>query len=217
MDNNPSLKLKFYYSHVLSAGYDDSPKTSHPDTMTDVIERFLDPLGLPKDSKILDLGCGSGDFLDDMRTRGYTDVTGITLNRDDHTACEDKGHTSLRYKDTNFLDDRDESVDLLFARRSLERTPFPYITLLEYNRVLRPQRHLYVEVSDPRCDIANKNKKDLYSLMDRDMWISLLHRAGFDVDWHECEVPFHEGDDPTPKMERYHAFLCHRARPMDIK
>lgn len=214
---NTNLKLKFYYDHVLSSVYDEGESPFHLDITKDVVERFISPLDLPKDSMILDLGCGPGYFLDAMRDRGYTNITGITLGRDDYYICESKGHKQLRYKDMNFLDDRDESVDLLFSRHSLEHSPFPYITLLEYNRVLRSQGYLYIEVPSPNCDIKHETNRNHYSIMGRDMWVNLLNRTGFDVDWYDYEFPVRMGDDPDTKMERYYIFVCRRAQPVDIK
>ncbi len=214
---NTNLKLKFYYDHVLGTAYDEAKSPFHLDITKDVVERFIDPLNLAKDSKILDPGCGAGYFLDAMKQRGYTNVTGITLSRDDYNNCEANGHTQMRHRDMNFLEDQDESVDLLFARHSLNYSPFPYMTLLEYNRVLRPQGHLYIEVPSPDCDIKHENNKNHYSILGRDMWLSLLNRTGFDVDWYDYEFPIVVGDDSEEKMERYYIFVCRRAQSVDIK
>lgn len=217
MNNNIGLKLKFYYDHVLGTTYSEGDSPFHKDITTDVINRFVEPLGLPTGSKILDLGCGPGYFLDEMTQRGYTDVTGITLGRDDHEMCKAKGHSKLRLKDMNFLDDADESVDFLFSRHSLEHSPFPYITLLEYNRVLKPQGFLYVEVPSPNCDMLHETNKNHYSILGLDMWLNLLNRTGFDVSWYNYEFQIQVGDDPNLKTERYYIFVCRRAQPVDIK
>ena len=48
-------------------------------------------------SRVLDLGCGPGYFLDEMKIRGYTNVTGVTLSPGDIKNCEDKGHIIKKY------------------------------------------------------------------------------------------------------------------------
>ena len=213
---NIPLKLKFYYDHVLSTVYSEGESPFHRTVTADVVRRFIDPLGLPKNSRILDLGCGAGYFMDEMRERGFANVTGLTLSPDDIQRCATKGHQVER-KDMNFLANRDESIDMLFCRHSLEHSPFPYITLLEYNRVIRPRGYLYVEVPSPGCDRSPEDNRNHYSIFGRDMWLQLLRRTGFDVEWYDYEFPIKIAGDDHSYMERYYIFVCRRRQPVDIK
>lgn len=213
---NTPLKLKFYYDHVLSTVYAEGDSPFHRIITEDVVKRFIDPLDLPKNSRILDLGCGVGYFMDEMRERGFVNVTGLTLSPDDIQSCSDKGHRVER-KDMNFLADRDESIDMLFCRHSLEHSPFPYIALLEYNRVLRPQGYLYVEVPSPDCDRPQEENRNHFSILGREMWLQLLRRTGFDVEWYDYEFPVRFAGDDHSVMERYYIFVCRRRQPLDIK
>lgn len=215
---NLALKLKFYYDHVLGTVYTEGESAFHKTITHDVIERFIQPMSLAPDARILDLGSGPGYFLDKMKELGYTNTEGITLSIEDYNTCVSKGHR-MRRADMNFLADRDESVDLLFCRHSLEHSPFPYITLLEYNRVLRPNGRLYIEVPQPDCEQAHEDNKNHYSIMGRKMWLSLLRRTGFDVSWHEYEFPitFQDDREPNSVVEKYYIFVCTRRRAADIK
>jgi len=214
---NNQLKLKFYYDHVLSTVYSEGHSPFHRTITDDVVTRFIDPLALPKTAQIRDLGCGPGYFLDLMGARGFTNVRGITLSPDDIRICAEKGHQDLARADMNFLADSDESVDLLFCRHSLEHSPFPYITLIEYNRVLRPNGVLYVEVPAPDCELGHEKNRNHFSILGKQMWLSLLERTGFDVEWHDYEFPVSFGDDRGTVQERYYIFVCRRRRSMDIK
>jgi len=214
---NNQLKLKFYYDHVLSTVYSEGHSPFHRTITEDVVTRFIDPLALPKTAVVRDLGCGPGYFLDLMGARGFINVRGITLSQDDIAICADKGHKNLVRGDMNFLADPDESVDLLFCRHSLEHSPFPYITLIEYNRVLKPNGVLYVEVPAPDCQLAHEKNRNHYSILGKNMWLSLLERTGFDVTWHDYEFPVRFEDDRGQVQERYYIFVCRRRRPMDIK
>lgn len=209
------LKLKFYYDHVQSQVYSEGLSPMHETGSRDVVQRFIDPLDLPRDACVLDLGCGAGYFLDLMRERGYTNVIGITLSRDDLVLCQEKQHTVL-LADMNFLTQRDESVDLVFCRHSLEHSPFPYFSLIEYNRVLRNGGILYVEVPQPDSDRPHETNRNHYSIMGRAMWLSLLHRTGFDVSWYDYEMPVRLPDQ-REVLERSYVFVCRRRRSMDIK
>lgn len=213
---NTQLKLKFYYDFVLGQVYEEGPSPFHQAITKDVVQKFIDPLALPKDAKVIDLGCGIGYFLDEMKTRGYADVTGITLSIDDANASIGKGHRVSR-SDMNFLSAADESQDLLFCRHSLEHSPFPYITLLEYNRVLKPGGYLYIEVPQPNCDQIHENNRNHYSIMDKTMWLSLLTRTGFDVTWYDYSFPVEFSDERGVVEEKYYIFVCQRQRSVDVK
>lgn len=216
---NAQLKLKFYYDHVLGTVYAEGESPFHQTITKDVVSRFVAPLDLDKSSRILDLGCGPGYFLDEIKALGYTNITGVTLSREDVDTCRNKGH-DVRYSDMNFLADKDESIDMLFCRHSLEHSPFPYITLLEYNRVLKPNGVLYIEVPAPDCDQPHEENRNHFSILTKKMWASLLKRSGFDADWYEYEFPVTFTDDRAslgPQIERYYIFVCHRRRPVDIK
>lgn len=212
---NRDLKLKFYYNHVLSEIYSEPHSTYHQQITHDVIDRFIEPLSLARNARILDLGSGQGYFLDRMRDLGYTNTVGITLNVDDYNQCRQKQH-AMRHADMNFLEDADESHDLLFSRHSLEHSPFPYISLLEYNRVLRPRGWLYIETPRPDSERSHENNRNHYSILGRTQWLSLLTRTGFDVSWHEYDFPivFEDGRQFT---ESYYVFVCQRRRPVDVK
>lgn len=213
---NTPLKLKFYYDHVLSQVYSEGHSPFHKAITVDVIKKFVDPLNLPVGSRILDLGCGPGYFLDEMKQRGYTNMQGVGLSNEDLDLCRQSGHNVIK-SDMNFLADRDESVDFLFCRHSLEHSPFPYITLLEYNRILKPNGKLYIELPMPDCDQLHEENKNHYSILGRSMWLSLLKRTGFDVEWYEYEFPVEFTDERGKVLERYYIFVCTRRRPVDVK
>lgn len=213
---NTQLKLKFYYDHVLSQVYSEGESPYHDEVTKDVIKRFVDPLGIPKTGRILDLGCGPGYFLREMKSRGYQNVVGLTLSRDDIEICTANGY-QVEHRDMNFLSEADESVNFLFCRHSLEHSPFPYITLLEYNRVLRPGGFIYIEVPQPDCEREHEKNLNHYSILGRTMWLTLFRRAGFDCSWYDYEVPIHFTDGRGTVLEKFYIFVCKKRCPVDIK
>jgi len=218
MNNN--VKLKFYYDYVLNQVYSEGESSFHKHITADVVNRFIDPLGLPKNAAVLDLGCGPGYFLDEMSARDYTNVVGITLSNDDALTCTNKGH-SVRLSDMNFLVDPAESIDMLFCRHSLEHSPFPYITLLEYNRVLKQNGVLYIEVPAPDADRVHENNRNHYSIMGKTMWLSLMKRSGFNIVSYDYSFPIEQTDSTTGEKkqytEKYYIFVCKRVQPVDVK
>ena len=55
------IKLKFYNEWLYTAHiYDEGDSPFHKDLTAQIVTQYIDPLELPKDAQILDLGCGPG-------------------------------------------------------------------------------------------------------------------------------------------------------------
>lgn len=223
-----SVKLKFYYEWLVNCHiYDEGESEMHEQITKQVVETYVDNLNLPKDAKILDLGCGPGYFLDMMKQRGYTDLVGVTLSTNDVKLCESKGHTIKQY-DLSFLPQKDgyydESVDFIFLRHALEHSPFPIFSLMEYNRVLKQHGKLYIEVPCPGTDRKHEYNLNHYSILGDFQLAALLERTGFGIikfDTIEFDI---ETKNPDPNIsenivlrEKFFCILVTKQRPLDIK
>ena len=219
------VKLKFYNEWLYTAHiYDEGDSQFHKDLTTHVVEKYIDPLNLSKNSKILDLGCGPGYFLDEMKQREFKDVVGVTLSPGDIKLCEDKGHIIKKY-DLSFLPQKDgyfdESVDFIFLRHALEHSPYPIFSLMEYNRVLKQGGKIYIEVPQPDCDRKHEFNLNHYSILGANQLAALLQRTGFNVNSFnnlefELNVPTSDGNTVAAK-EKYYCIVATKARPLDIK
>ena len=110
------IKLRFYNDWLYNNHfYDEGESGYHKDLTTQFVKKYIDPLKLPKKANILDLGCGPGYFLDEMKSRKYTNVTGVTLSQGDINLCESKGHNIKQY-DLSFVPEPDDTVDLIFLK-----------------------------------------------------------------------------------------------------
>lgn len=220
------VKLKFYNEWLYTAHiYDEGDSQFHKELTTQVVNTYVDPLNLPKDAKILDLGCGPGYFLDEMKTREYTNVVGVTLSQGDIKICEDKGHVIKKY-DLSFLPQKDgyidESVDFIFLRHALEHSPYPIFSLMEYNRVLKQGAKIYIEVPAPGCERKHEFNLNHYSILGDQMLIGLLQRTGFDINiFNGLEFDLGIKDTPDGEIrkvrEKFYCILATKARPLDIK
>ena len=65
--------------------------------------------------------------------------------------------------DQSFLDFPDRHFGLAWSRHCLEHSPMPLLTLFEYNRVLRDDGFVYVEVPQP--DSIHLGTPNHYSLL----------------------------------------------------
>jgi SAM-dependent methyltransferase len=219
------IKLKFYNEWLYTAHiYDEGDSKFHQNLTTEVVKQYIDPLNLPKNAKILDLGCGPGYFLDEMKTRGYTDLTGVTLSPGDIKICEDKGHTIKKY-DLSFLPQSegyyDESVDFLFLRHALEHSPYPIFSLMEYNRILKQGSKIYIEVPAPDCDRKHEWNLNHYSILGHNQLAALIVRCGFNIEAFnnlefDASYPNETGEMQVCR-EKFYCIVATKQRPLDIK
>ena len=220
------IKLKFYNEWLYASHiYAEGDSGFHKELTTKVVADYIDPLNLPKDAVILDLGCGPGYFLDEMKAREYTNVTGVTLSPEDIALCESKGHTVKPY-DLSFLPQKDgyydESVDLIFLRHALEHSPYPIFSLMEYNRVLKQNRQIYIEVPAPDCDRKHEDNPNHYSILGANQLAALLVRTGFDINRFEniefdLTIGTDEEGNPKTVREKFYAIVATKRRPLDVK
>jgi SAM-dependent methyltransferase len=219
------VKLKFYNEWLYTAHiYDEGEAPYHKELTRQVVEAYFDPLNLPKDARILDLGCGPGYFLDEIKARGYTNYEGITLSPGDQEICRSKGHTVKPY-DLSFLPQKDgyidESVDFIFLRHALEHSPYPIFSLVEYNRLLKQNGKIYIETPAPDCDRKHETNLNHYSILGHTQLTALIERTGFNIDQSnildfDLDMPTASGEVVVVK-EKAFCFLATKARPLDIK
>lgn len=220
------IKLRFYNEWLYTSHiYDEGDSQFHKELTSQVVKTYVDPLNITKDAKILDLGCGPGYFLDEMKAREYTNVTGVTLSPGDIKICEDKGHKIAKY-DLSFIPQKDgyhdESVDFIFLRHALEHSPYPIFSLMEYNRILKQGSRIYIEVPAPDCERKHEWNLNHYSILGEQQLLALLQRTGFDVNvFNSLEFDLGVKDTPDGEIrkvrEKFYCMIATKARPLDIK
>jgi SAM-dependent methyltransferase len=220
------VKLKWYHEWLATHVYKEGPSPYHEKLTKKVTEDYFDPLNLPKDARILDMGCGHGYFLDEIKRRGYTNYLGITLSQEDIDHCKSNGHPVASY-DISFLPQTqgftDESTDFIFLRHALEHSPYPLFTLAEYNRILTQGRHIYIETPAPDCVREHEKNINHYSVLGEKMLAALLDRTGFSIEKFnvmefELELPNEDEDGNKQKFkEKAFCIVATKTRPLDLK
>lgn len=130
-----------------------------PDRPAD-LDRMVAALNLRPGSRLLDAGCGSGQFALEMAARG-AHVTGVDLSpamidRARAHAAERMIDVEWRVGDLSTLADPDQSFDAIMARASLQFVPNPWTALVEFSRVIRPRGRLYASVPGALSPIYQK-------------------------------------------------------------
>ena len=88
-----------------------------------------------KDAKILDLGCGSGNFIAWLEKLGYADTKGVDISEEQIERGKSRGIKNLILADAKeFLRGREHQFDVIFARDFLEH--FPKEEVLELSSLI---------------------------------------------------------------------------------
>jgi cyclopropane fatty-acyl-phospholipid synthase-like methyltransferase len=218
------IKIRFYQEWLYANHlYDEGDSNLHKSLTLEAVKTHVEPLSLPKDARILDLGCGPGYFMDLMKGRGYTNMTGITLSQADIDVCKKNGHHVEMY-DLSFLPQHkgyaDESVDFIFLRHALEHSPYPIFSLIEYNRLLKQYGKMYIEVPAPDCERKHEWNANHYSVLGSEQLTALLVRTGFKLDYIklvEYDVDIKEGEVTNRYREKHYSLVVTKEKPLDIK
>lgn len=99
----------------------------------------LERLALPRDTRVLDAGCGSGRTMIDLAAR-YGDVCGIELDEEAAAVARSRGPFDVRVTRIEELPFDDCSFDLITCLDVIEHTPDDGLALRELRRVSRPAR-----------------------------------------------------------------------------
>lgn len=96
-----------------------------------------------RDIRILEVGCGSGAFLNQLRESGFQNIQGLELNEAAKSQCCQNGH-AVRSEMTSSLIQRGEKFDYVFAFQVLEHVPDPAQFLSELISLVPEDGHVIV-------------------------------------------------------------------------
>lgn len=204
-------RLQKYLDILYKDIYTQYEDEGHTAWMKDAIYEFISPIS-QEISSVLDVGCGVGNSNKIFNELGIDNWTGCTLDLDEIILAKNKG-MSLMFEDFSFLKHSSNSFDLIFARHSLEHSPMPLITLMEWYRVSKK----YLLVILPAPEYWGVGGKNHYYVLPDDNWRTLFEVAG----WKELKfslfyttnpryLEFCATDIPRPKEEVEYRFLLEK-------
>ncbi len=179
LNQSKTQRFENLLERVRKETYPEPPSELHTTITRKMIDDFLNKHSLSEDKRILDVGCGQGVALEYFESKGFSPI-GITLNNEDLSVCKQKGY-EVYEMDQSFLDFHDEEFDLIWCRHCLEHSVFPYLTLIEFFRVLKHKGYLYIEVPAPDTSCNHQTNQNHYSVLNKSMWGELIKRTGFDI------------------------------------
>jgi 2-polyprenyl-3-methyl-5-hydroxy-6-metoxy-1,4-benzoquinol methylase len=140
---NPRL-TEHNATYLLDASVDPASIESHArakkpvfDSALDEIESLLKPALEPQQSKLLDIGCGSGHFLHAVRERGF-DVAGVEPAEASANYAIEKFAVPVYQQDVYEMDIPPESYDVVTAWDVIEHVQDPKRFLQCVSRWLKP-------------------------------------------------------------------------------
>ena len=160
--------------------YEEPYSKMHDGVLKQQADLFLADLNIMKEDKIIDVGCGFGLFQQYLHEKGYSNTLGITKAEKDIDNLI-KTDTPYRTADITFTGLDSNYTDHIWCRHCIEHSPFPYLTLLEFNRIMKIGGFLYLEMPAPDQPAIQEHKQNHYSVLPKEMWASLLLRSGFKI------------------------------------
>ena len=182
-------KIDRYYNELLGDIYPQPPDEGHTAMAQEVVNRWVSLLTTCH--SVLDVGCGEGFMQPMFEAYGIT-YTGIALGEDIVKAKE--AGRNVHWMDFNFLDFPDKSFDLVCSRHSLEHSPFPLISLMEFQRV--SVAWLLLILPTPKYFMWGG--RNHYGMMSASQARFLLERAGWHLLWEDMSE------------EREFRFMCQK-------
>tara|TARA_Y100000590_G_scaffold400418_1_gene484470 strand:- start:1203 stop:1859 length:657 start_codon:yes stop_codon:yes gene_type:complete len=175
-------KIEQFLKKVESEVYSEPDSPMHTQMIDMVVKDLLENQlkETDKQIRILDIGCGQGYALIKFKEAGFENLQGITMSKEDVDKTIERGF-KCENMDQSFMTFDDNSFDFMFSRHCLEHSPFPYLTLIEYFRVCKPNGRIYIEMPAPNNHRPLERIANHYSIMDTKMWGALMMRVGWQV------------------------------------
>lgn len=178
---NKANKMLKFLDKVSKEVYSEPDTEMHMKMIDQIIPDLeKNQFGDNKDQAILDVGCGRGYAMQKLKEAGFTNLKGITMSDEDVKATQDRGFDCEKM-DQSFMTFADESFDFLFVRHCLEHSPFPYLTLGEFHRVLKTGGKAYIEMPAPDNVRPLEYSPNHYSIMGPKQWAALMLRHKFQI------------------------------------
>src|SRR5579875_2461541 len=111
----------------------------------EVIDQELARLGLSRDARALDAGCGSGRTLEEL-ARYCSTVAGLELNPEAAEVARERGNFDVHIGRVEELPWSSQTFDLITCLDVVEHTPDDTVALRELRRVSRPGAWLLLTV-----------------------------------------------------------------------
>jgi ubiquinone/menaquinone biosynthesis C-methylase UbiE len=168
-------RLDGYLDELQKDIYPQPLDNLHAQWMLDFIKWIWEHDYTKEIQEVLDVGSGQGDAQTFLCEFGVNTYQGVTLG-DDVSIAQIK-NKNVNRADFTFLPFEDKMADMVFSRHSLEHSPMPVITLMEWLRVSKK----YLAIVLPNPEFWTYVGLNHYSVMPDEQVQFLLKRTGWKV------------------------------------
>ena len=183
-----------YINQLYRDVYPQPDDSGHTELAKKVINHWL--ARMTTCHSVLDVGCGTG-FCQPFFEKWDVKYEGICLG-DDFIDATNHGR-NVKKMDFSFLDYEDNSFDLIFSRHSLEHSPMPLLTLMEWGRVARSWLGLVL----PAPEWYTFSGRNHYSVMNLEQIKNLLEVSGWSLMWESVDYQTWNKDTQEQKPHEY--------------
>ncbi len=183
--------------------YEQPPDAGHTHLAQKVIDHWLSKMTTCH--SVLDVGCGQG-FCQPMFEKWDVSYEGVALG-EDVIQAQTLGR-NVKRMDFSFLEYPDNSFDLIFARHSLEHSPMPLLTLMEFARVSKN----WLGIILPAPEWYTFKGKNHYSVLTMEQIRNLLDVAGWNVMWEDVDFLVPNPDKPDERLPHEYWLMSERRR-----
>lgn len=166
--------IERYLNTLLLQVYDQPEDAGHAQLAEEVINAWFSNMTTCR--SVLDVGAGTG-FCQPMFEKHGIAYEGVALGNDWMEA--QKLGRNVKKMDFSFLDYPDDSFDMVFSRHSLEHSPMPIVTLMEWRRVSRQWCGVILPAPEHYTYIG----KNHYSVMSLPQARVVFEHAGWKPIW----------------------------------
>lgn len=156
--------------------YSQPADEGHTNMAMSVIRNWIPKLVGCK--SVVDMGCGQIAPQSEFEHLGI-EYTGVSIGEDVVSARANL--KNVVNMDMTFTDFPNESFDLVYSRHSLEHSPFPLLTLMEWHRVAK----FWLCLVLPSPTFYGYKGKNHYAVMNFDQLLQFLERSGWAIIWRD--------------------------------
>lgn len=163
-----------HLDRLIKEVYPQPQDPGHTGWANEAVAKLIERVGIRKGYSVLDLGCGEAFLQELFEYLGYA-YLGVCLGEDYKVAME-RGRNVIE-EDFTFLPFKDDSFDVLFSRHSLEHSPMPLLTLMEWRRITKR----YIALVLPSPVFWEYRGVNHYFVLNEEQWRHLFETVGLEV------------------------------------